>query len=798
MYDMDGIMNNIVVWDALDDHIITDPSGYTVDPGYTLNIPNLNYQTGNPAEFVVEFALPGNRIDVFGTLLTNSAPPGPPQYTAFTGGDPIFGWDGIYFHPGSQGNISDVLILNSLNGIVMEPGSTLLEPGVEGSRFEEIHGTGMTMDLAMGYTNINDTSFYSLLGPVARGKGLEISHGELNITNSYFNSHGPILPSLHITNADVSIDNVQFAGNNQQGNGVLVEGMSNGTVLNDCDFLGGPANDHYIRVDGSSILINNNTFYTGSGQLSVIANDDSLGVPAAPVLRNPNPPGTTFDNSTINALGSSSVTLQWGLLVKVIDYQSNPLPNSQVWVVDRNANPADPSTDITDSQGQAGFWVIELIQYDGYRGIFNPFNISAEHNSIWGYADAENSTVTHSRISIVVIGGDPIPNTPPIVSYIETPVGVQSGLVSINYILMDPDPGDDGYLSIEVYFSTDNTTWYPATISPVSDPISSLMNNTMYVFVWDSAGPDDLPGIYNETVRIKIIPYDRQGPGTPGITGPFTVNNGPPPPPSPPIGLRAQLSPSAVEDIEIIWNASADDGGGDNDVVGYTIYKSSTGINGTYAFAAWIPADGSSSYLWIDYGAGDGDWNNYFYKVLANDSLDTEEQNTQRAGKFAHSLELKWNVFSVPLIQAETSEDYVLRTIQGNYLILQGYHAGKSRPWLHKHVKKPKDMNNEIPIDHKSGYYIRMTASDHLVTAGSVPSGVDISLNAGWNLVGYPCLESKTVSEALSSISGSYNKVEFFNTTTQNEERLDPTDLMHPGQGYWIHATVDCVWEVPI
>ena len=112
--------------------------------------------------------------------------------------------------------------------------------------------------------------------------------------------------------------------------------------------------------------------------------------------------------------------------------------------------------------------------------------------------------------------------------------------------------------------------------------------------------------------------------------------------------------------------------------------------------------------------------------------------------------------------------------------------------------KKSAHLNDTIEIDHKQGYYIKMTNPDYLVVAGVVPIGTQIPLKAGWNLVGYPCLEGKTVSEALASIAGLYNKVEFYNTTSDKEERLGPNELMNPGFGYWIHTTSDCVWKVPI
>jgi hypothetical protein len=266
----------------------------------------------------------------------------------------------------------------------------------------------------------------------------------------------------------------------------------------------------------------------------------------------------------------------------------------------------------------------------------------------------------------------------------------------------------------------------------------------------------------------------------------------PPPPPAPPMGLMSRLI-SFGADIMLTWNGSNDDGFGEDDVVGYTVYKSTTGINGTYDFAAWIPATDSLTYNWIDVDSGDGDWNNYFYMVRANDTTDNQENNTNKVGKFVHYIYDNWNMFSVPLIQFEGSLNYVLQTIEGNYTAIHGYHAGKSRPWLHWHKKKPPSFNDVIKIDHKSGYYIKMTNPDYLVVTGAVSKNTLISLKTGWNLIGYPSLINKTVEYALSSIWGKYNMVEYYDPMLGKEVRLNPTDYMQPGYGYWIHTTEDCI-----
>ena len=55
-YDMDGFANGQVFWDANVDHIISDPTGYTIEAGMTLDIPNLNWHfEGEPAANKVEF-----------------------------------------------------------------------------------------------------------------------------------------------------------------------------------------------------------------------------------------------------------------------------------------------------------------------------------------------------------------------------------------------------------------------------------------------------------------------------------------------------------------------------------------------------------------------------------------------------------------------------------------------------------------------------------------------------------------------------------------------------------------------
>ncbi|UCE37591.1 MAG: hypothetical protein JSW00_19420 [Thermoplasmata archaeon] len=675
--DADGMVNQIVVWDNSDSHIV-QTHNYLVNPGYTLVIQGLTPPND------VTFASGATRIDVAvdAKLITHDNEDDFSRTVFAASG--IGGWDGIYFLPGSEGRIYDCEFDGANDGVVFQSAS-LMAPGVSLSMFTNIGAYGIQMDRVVNYTNMDFTVIDDSAAPT--GVCLDVRNGTLNLTAGVsFIGHGIGMPSMYVSNANVILDRINFNSFDIPGHGLLVEEKSNGTVLDTCEFQGGVPGNYYVRTNGASIFMDNCSFYqagASAGALTLKANDYTQGFPAHPILRNPMKFSGEWDNTTINSTGGSSVTLQWWIDVEVKDKNHTHIPYVPVYVKDRFGDPGSPPTRITDINGWARwFLVTEMIKYQHTTKDFNPHNISAQNGTLWGYADFENSTITKSRDVLVIVPS--------------------------NY---------------------------------TSPPLPPNMA------------------------------------------------------PRPPTGFQADLTFDGV-DVLLSWDASHDDGGGEDDVAGYTVYKSNTGINGSYDYAAWVPANGSSSYSWTDIDAGDGDLNDYFYIVRANDTSDKEELNTNKAGKFVNSLMDDCNLISIPLIQTNTSMEHVLQTINGSYFGVQAYHAGRSKPWLHWYKGKPIYFNDVIEINHKNGYYVLMIYRDYLIVAGKVPTVTQINLKIGWNLVGYPCLTNRTRDDALSSIAGNFNMVMYFDTEEKREVKLGPGDFMEPGFGYWIYATADCVWEI--
>jgi len=110
-------------------------------------------------------------------------------------------------------------------------------------------------------------------------------------------------------------------------------------------------------------------------------------------------------------------------------------------------------------------------------------------------------------------------------------------------------------------------------------------------------------------------------------------------------------------------------------------------------------------------------------------------------------------------------------------------------------------------LDHTMGFWINMTEADTLVLTGSAPETTNILLSTGWNLVGYPSIDTQVLPDALEN-NGivDYSIIMTFHA----DDVADPWKIydpaapsysntlleMAPSWGYWLDAGSDSVWNV--
>jgi hypothetical protein len=163
-----------------------------------------------------------------------------------------------------------------------------------------------------------------------------------------------------------------------------------------------------------------------------------------------------------------------------------------------------------------------------------------------------------------------------------------------------------------------------------------------------------------------------------------------------------------------------------------------------------------------------------------------------------------WNLISVPFIQSDTNLGNVLSSIKGSYTAVQRYNASTSSdPWEHNCSLKPPHLNDLNNIDHLMGFWIYITkpGGDLFEYFGMEPAmNQTITLHPGWNLVGYPSQTHYNRTEGLNNLTFNthVDATWTYYAATQKWKELGSSDYFELGRGYWVHAKVKCIWEVPL
>ncbi len=159
---------------------------------------------------------------------------------------------------------------------------------------------------------------------------------------------------------------------------------------------------------------------------------------------------------------------------------------------------------------------------------------------------------------------------------------------------------------------------------------------------------------------------------------------------------------------------------------------------------------------------------------------------------FAMQLQSGWNLISVPFDSYDMTIRSRLWSISGSYDSVKAFSLGS---WLSYRPGAEPGLNTLGSIDRTRGYWVHVTEPCVLQVSGVRSESTSITLNAGWNLVGYPTLNgSVTLSGALWGTGA--DMAEGFDPTSPYIKVLEPSYIMKPGEGYWVHVPADTVWVI--
>ena len=231
-----------------------------------------------------------------------------------------------------------------------------------------------------------------------------------------------------------------------------------------------------------------------------------------------------------------------------------------------------------------------------------------------------------------------------------------------------------------------------------------------------------------------------------------------------------------------------------------SVTKSPEQATYVYGDVVTLTATGNPGYTFSGWGGGTSG--------MTNPVTVTMNGNTAVTANFVYSLQVSlkagYNLVSFPTIAGDIAITDLLSSISGQSPMVYAYEACDPAGDLWKIYDStlPDYVNDLQYVDSAMGLWIEVDEDVELPTQGLFSATLSIPLCVGWNLISYAGEQAKPVAEALSSISGKYDRVYSYRA----DDPADPwkiydvsvpsyvNDLvtLQPGVGYWIHVSENC------
>ncbi|MFO7618898.1 MAG: M14 family zinc carboxypeptidase [Thermoplasmata archaeon] len=238
----------------------------------------------------------------------------------------------------------------------------------------------------------------------------------------------------------------------------------------------------------------------------------------------------------------------------------------------------------------------------------------------------------------------------------------------------------------------------------------------------------------------------------------------------------------------------------------FNVYRSETGSE-PWAAIGVAPA-GTNTYTDINKGMADATF--WWYIVRAESSTGLEEANAiavqEPGGGTPYSIGLagksNWVFVSFPVQVSGHIEALLNDTINGDGLtdwdVAKAW-DNQNKRWLTYRKGSPASTFSDV--DNTVGAWLHLTRNEGdenltLAVAGSYTGAVNITLYAGWNMVGYPSATNRTASATLPPQADIISIWQAASPYVQDRTDLENV-LMEHGNAYWVHVTADCIWTVP-
>ncbi|MFH0816525.1 MAG: PKD domain-containing protein [Methanobacteriota archaeon] len=161
-----------------------------------------------------------------------------------------------------------------------------------------------------------------------------------------------------------------------------------------------------------------------------------------------------------------------------------------------------------------------------------------------------------------------------------------------------------------------------------------------------------------------------------------------------------------------------------------------------------------------------------------------------------------WNLISIPIATGaanlvEILDDCGMGTRWDCVMYYDS--ADTADHWKRYYTGWPSSFNDLSVIPAGAAFWLRVAemADGLLVVEGDSPTSTDVTLHAGWNMVGYRANDDRAYTIGQFRMDTGATAVEGMDLASEYRSAgLGDAHVMKRGEGYWVYATVDTVWTV--
>lgn len=157
-----------------------------------------------------------------------------------------------------------------------------------------------------------------------------------------------------------------------------------------------------------------------------------------------------------------------------------------------------------------------------------------------------------------------------------------------------------------------------------------------------------------------------------------------------------------------------------------------------------------------------------YINFIAEKSALTEE--------FHLNLNKGWNLISIPVNVTNKTISSIFHDV--NYSKILTFDSGR---WV--------ELSNDDKINETKGLWINSAGNYTLELEGYEFEGINCNLNQGWNLIGYPYLEQKSITSLFNNATiYMYNVSEWYSYNPNRPANLNTFSVLKPGFGYVVKS----------